>query len=347
MLPPTLKPTRTARSSPSARRTWSGVEAEADDPELLALVGRAAVAAQVEDDRAVARREPLRDLAPVERARARAAVQEHERDARCRARVTAIRPPGTGTFSAPGTIRAIDRSTNHSVDSARSAPVAGERAAAAFGRLHPRDGGLAVPDDEPGHRQQASHPRGGRRDDRRTASTIAIGGLSMNSVPMAFVRDARPPQGARPDRRRDRARHADRVARRGRLRSLGRLRARQPRGLRARAALPGRRPGGRGRDRGVQRAHPDLPPPGRGLPDPLHADEGGPRHRHARPPSGDDPRASRIPPPASAYVACTPLPVDVAIVHARGRRHARQRAGRPEARLDGLRARRRLPRRRS
>ena len=33
------------------------------------------------DDRAVARREPLRDLAPVERARARAAVEEDDRDA--------------------------------------------------------------------------------------------------------------------------------------------------------------------------------------------------------------------------------------------------------------------------
>ena len=42
------------------------VEPEADDPELLALVGRAAVAAEVDDDRPVARREPLRDLAPVE-----------------------------------------------------------------------------------------------------------------------------------------------------------------------------------------------------------------------------------------------------------------------------------------
>ena len=115
----------------------------------------------------------------------------------------------------------------------------------------------------------------------------------MNSVPMAFIRDARPPQGARPDRRRDRARHADRVARRRRLRSLGRLRARQPRGLRARTALQGRRPGTRGRDRGVQRAHTDLPAPGRRLPDPVHADEGGPRHRHARPPPRYDPRADR------------------------------------------------------
>ena len=49
----------------------------------------------------------------------------------------------------------------------------------------------------------------------------------------------------------------------------------------------------RGRDRGVQRAHPDLPAPGRGLPDPVHADEGGPRHRHARAPPRDDPRANR------------------------------------------------------
>ena len=57
------------------------VEPEADDAELLALVGRAAVAAEVEDDRAVARREPLRDLPPVEGARAGAAVEEDDRDA--------------------------------------------------------------------------------------------------------------------------------------------------------------------------------------------------------------------------------------------------------------------------
>ena len=57
------------------------VEAEADDAELLALVGRAAVTAEIEDDRPVARREPLRDLPPVEGARAGAAVEEDDRDA--------------------------------------------------------------------------------------------------------------------------------------------------------------------------------------------------------------------------------------------------------------------------
>ena len=66
---------------PERAQDMKRVEPEADDPELLALVGRAAVAAEVDDDRPVARREPLRDLAPVEGAGAGAPVEEDDRDA--------------------------------------------------------------------------------------------------------------------------------------------------------------------------------------------------------------------------------------------------------------------------
>ena len=109
VLPPTLKPTSTARSSPSARRTWSVSSPKRTIAELLALVGRAAVAAEVDDDRAVARREPLRDLAPVEGARARAAVEEDDRDAA--ATLADGDPPtrdGDAQHAAPA-IPAIDR----------------------------------------------------------------------------------------------------------------------------------------------------------------------------------------------------------------------------------------------
>ena len=124
-------------------------------------------------------------------------------------------------------------------------------------------------------------------------STIAIGGLSMNSVPMAFIRTLA----------RRKVRDLTVVAivhgmpiewlvAAGCVRSVvSGLVSLEGFGLapRFRAAVQARR----GRDRGVQRAHPDLPAPGRRLPDPVHADEGGARHRHARPPPRDDPRADR------------------------------------------------------
>ena len=177
-----------------------------------------------------------------------------------------------------------------------------------------RTTGPATPDVDLAHRQQAPHPRGGRRDDRRRLDDRDRRPLH-EQRPDGIRPHARTPQGARPDRRRDRARHADRVARRRRLRPHGRLRARQPRGLRPRTALPRRRPGGRGRDRGVQRAHTDLPAPGRRLPDSRTC-----RRRPASAPTCSRstpirPARSTTPPPASRIVACTPLPVDVAIVH--------------------------------
>ena len=72
----------------------------------------------------------------------------------------------------------------------------------------------------------------------------------------------------------------------------------------------------RGRDRGVQRAHTDLPAPGRGLPASRTC-----RRRRASAPtcSPSTPRRPASKPTRTTgepYVACTPLPVDVAIVHA-------------------------------
>ena len=48
----------------------------------------------------------------------------------------------------------------------------------------------------------------------------------------------------------------------------------------------------------------------------LEVDEGGARHRHDRPASRRRPASSSDPATGEAYVACTPLPLDVAVVHA-------------------------------
>ena len=130
-------------------------------------------------------------------------------------------------------------------------------------------------------------------------STIAIGGLSMNSVPMAFIRTLA----------RRKVRDLTVVAivhgmpiewlvAAGCVRSVvSGLVSLEGFGLAP--ALPGRGPGARDRDRGVQRAHPDLPAPGRCLPHPVHADEGGARHRHARRSTPRRPGRRSMPRPAT------------------------------------------------
>ena len=138
----------------------------------------------------------------------------------------------------------------------------------------------------------------------------------MNAVPMAFVRELA--------RRKVRdltlvaivARDAGRMARRRGLRPqvISGLVSLEGFGLAPR--VPRRGPVRRGRDRGVQRAHADLPAAGRGLRPAVRPDEGRARDRHARPPPGDDARGGRRGDGRRPTSSARALPVDVAIVHA-------------------------------
>ena len=145
------------------------------------------MAAEVDDDRPVARREPLGDLAPVEGAGAGAAVEEDDRHAA--ATLADGDPPtgdGDGQHAAAATVRVDCRSTNHLVDSCTIAPGAGTRRWPAW-PLPSRAGGFAVPDDEPATDSKLRTLEEAA-ETIADGSTIAIGGLSMNSVPMAFIR---------------------------------------------------------------------------------------------------------------------------------------------------------------
>ena len=123
-MPPTLKPTWTARGTPGRPQHVRRVEPEADDAELRLVVPRDAVAAEVGDDRAVAAaREVVGDGAPVELAGARAAVQEEHRHARAALHEGDAPAGDCDLENGSAAARRDCCSTNHSVDS-RSCDVA-------------------------------------------------------------------------------------------------------------------------------------------------------------------------------------------------------------------------------
>ena len=86
----------------------------------------------------------------------------------------------------------------------------------------------------------------------------------------------------------------------------------------------------------VQRAHADLPPAGRGPSPAVRPDEGGARHRHDRPPPGDDPPRARPRHGRGLRRVHAAPPRRRRRPRLRGRQ-PRQRPRRPEARLDGRR----------
>ena len=113
-------------------------------------------------------------------------------------------------------------------------------------------------------------------------ATIAIGGLSMNATPMAFVREL-----IRQEKR-DLELLAivngmaiDWLVAAGCVRRViaGLVELRGPR---PRSQLPPSGPGRHHRVRRVQRAHPHQPPPSGGPQPAVHADQGGTRDRRAR-----------------------------------------------------------------